>query len=62
MFNLYYQCCSIKVKEIAFGELVEGNLMYSLSQFIGKHHYNKADWEEFDISTSSIHRMLIEAA
>jgi len=38
-------------KNIKFGEQLK---MYSLSRFIGKHQFYKADWQELD--------MLIEAA
>jgi hypothetical protein len=33
--------------------------MFKLSRLSGKHHFYKADWEELDISTSSIQRRLM---
>ncbi len=45
---------SVPANIIRSGHQIELNLY--------EHHFYKADWEELDISTSSIQRRLIEAA
>ncbi len=52
---------SVPAKITRSGHQMELKL-YRLSRLSGKYHFYKADREELDISTGSIHRRLIEAA